>query len=410
MFRSLVTRTVLPLLLAAGVVAYFGLPYIDRLLTEWFRSDVELRAHLLMSSLEESLPPLVAKGDQQALRRYTAKVLADQRVLGLLICLPHGGTVYKTELVPESVSCESTGDLNDGQSVVRRAPMGSVLVSVFDQKPSGQTAYRVAILYDLSFVDSRQSTARDYMLAFGGISLLILALFLVLAAWLVVRRWAKILIGDITGRRFFDNAQSGPMSLPILRQVRKALSEMEETQRQEIDYRENWTPQALQLVVRDQLHAPQIIVVSNREPYAHEFNDKGGIDVQVPASGMVTALEPVMRACSGTWVAHGSGSADHEVVDRSDRVRVPPDDPTYTLRRVWLSEAEEQGFYYGLSNEGLWPLCHLAYVRPAFRGEDWVVYQSVNRKFADIVARESQSDDPVILIQDFHFAMLPGYL
>jgi trehalose 6-phosphate synthase/phosphatase len=410
MFRSLVTRTLLPLLLAAGVVAYFGLPYIDRLLTEWFRSDVELRARLLMSSMDESLPTLIAKGDQQGLRKYTSKIIADQRVLGILICLPHGGTVFKTELVPTAVNCETTADLTDGSSVVRRAPMGSVLVSVFDQKPSDQPPYRVAILYDLSFVDSRQSTARDYMLAFGGVSLVILALFLVLAAWLVVRRWAKILIGDIRGRRFFDNAKSGPLSLPILRQVRKVLSEMEETQRLEIDYRENWTPQALQLVVRDQLHSPQMIVVSNREPYTHEFGDNGAIEVRVPASGMVTALEPVMRACSGTWVAHGSGSADRETVDRSDRVRVPPDDPTYTLRRVWLSEAEEQGFYYGLSNEGLWPLCHLAYVRPAFRGEDWVVYQAVNRKFAEIVAQEAQSDNPVILIQDFHFAMLPGYL
>ena len=410
MFRSLVTRTVLPLLLAAGVVAYFGLPYIDRLLTEWFRSDVELRARVLMSSLEESLPALVARSDQQGLRKYTAKVLADQRVLGILICLPHGGTVFKTEFMPATVSCETTEAISDGQSIVRRAPLGSVLVSMFDQKPSGQTPYRVAILYDLSFVDSRQSTARDYMLAFGGISLVILALFLVLAAWLVVRRWAKILIGDITGRRFFDNAKSGPLSLPILRQVRKVLSEMEETQRLEIDYRENWTPQALQLVVRDQLHSPQMIVVSNREPYAHEFGDTGAIEVQVPASGMVTALEPVMRACSGTWVAHGSGSADRAVVDGSDRVRVPPEDPSYTLRRVWLSESEEQGFYYGLSNEGLWPLCHLAYVRPAFRAEDWTVYQSVNRKFAEIVAREAKSADPVILIQDFHFALLPGYL
>jgi trehalose 6-phosphate synthase/phosphatase len=410
MFRSLITRTLLPLLLAAGVVAYFGLPYIDRLLTEWFRSDVQLRARLLMSSMDESLPTLIAKGDQQGLRKYTAKIIADQRVLGILICLPHGGTVFRTELVPTAVNCESTADLTDGASVVRRAPMGSVLVSVFDQKPSDQPSYRVAILYDLSFVDSRQSTARDYMLAFGGVSLVILALFLVLAAWLVVRRWAKILIGDIRGRRFFDNAESGPLSLPILRQVRKVLSEMEETQRLEIDYRENWTPQALQLVVRDQLHSPQMIVVSNREPYSHDFADNGAIDVRVPASGMVTALEPVMRACSGTWVAHGSGSADRETVDRSDHVRVPPDDPSYTLRRVWLSEAEEQGFYYGLSNEGLWPLCHLAYVRPAFRAEDWVVYQSVNRKFAEIVAQEAQSDNPVILIQDFHFAMLPGYL
>ena len=114
MFRSLVTRTVLPLLLAAGVVAYFGLPYIDRLLTEWFRSDVELRARLLMSSMDESLPTLIAKGDQQGLRKYTAKIIADQRVLGILICLPHGGTVFKTELVPTAVNCESTADLSDG--------------------------------------------------------------------------------------------------------------------------------------------------------------------------------------------------------------------------------------------------------------------------------------------------------
>src|SRR5580693_5415412 len=115
MFRSLFTRTVLPLLLAAGVVAYFGLPYMDRLLTEWFRSDVELRARMLMSSFEDSLPALVANGDQ--------------RLLGILICLPHGGTVFRTDLVPSGVSCESTADLADGQSSVRRAPLGSVLVS-----------------------------------------------------------------------------------------------------------------------------------------------------------------------------------------------------------------------------------------------------------------------------------------
>jgi trehalose 6-phosphate synthase len=124
----------------------------------------------------------------------------------------------------------------------------------------------------------------------------------------------------------------------------------------------------------------------------------------------VTALEPVMRACSGTWVAHGSGSADREVVDRHDRLRVPPDDPSYTLRRVWLSPEEEEGFYYGLSNEGLWPLCHLAYVRPSFRDQDWAVYRDVNRKFAEVVAQEADSADPVVLIQDYHFALLPGQL
>ena len=129
--------------------------------------------------------------------------------------------------------------------------------------------------------------------------------------------------------------------------------------------------------------------------------------MQVPASGMVTALEPIMRACSGVWVAHGAGSADRETVDRYDRLRVPPDAPTYTLRRVWLSAEQEQGYYYGFSNEGLWPLCHLAYVRPAFRASDWRAYEEVNARFADVVAAEANTDSPVILIQDFHFALLP---
>jgi trehalose 6-phosphate synthase/phosphatase len=410
MYRTIIFRTVLPLLLAAGVVAYLGLPYIDRLLTNWFRSDVELRARLVVSSLEETLPSLVAKHDQAGLRKYAAKISADQRLVGLLICGADGWTEFKTEHVPPAVSCDSTAKLVDAQSDVMRAPWGSVLVSAFDEKPEGQPPYRVEIVNDLSFVDRRQDKARDFLITLACITLVIVALFLVLAAWLVIRRYAKMLLGDIRGRRFLDNAQSGPMSLPILRQVHKVLREMEESQRLEIDYRENWTPQALQQVVREQLHSPQMLVVSNREPYSHEYGEHDAIEVQVPASGMVTALEPVMRACSGTWVAHGSGSADREVVDRFDRVKVPPENPSYTLRRVWLSPTEEEGFYYGLSNEGLWPLCHLAYVRPAFRGEDWIAYQAVNRKFADVLLHEAQSDDPVILIQDYHFVLLPGLL
>ncbi|MFO1402880.1 MAG: trehalose-6-phosphate synthase [Steroidobacteraceae bacterium] len=150
--------------------------------------------------------------------------------------------------------------------------------------------------------------------------------------------------------------------------------------------------------------------MSNREPYIHNLGSDGRPVVQVPASGMVTAIEPIMRACSGTWIAHGSGSADRAAVDGHDRVPVPPGDPHYTLRRVWLSSEQEEGYYYGFSNEGLWPLCHLAYVRPAFRESDWQQYVAVNEKFADVAVREAESGDPVILIQDFHFALLPGML
>jgi len=177
-----------------------------------------------------------------------------------------------------------------------------------------------------------------------------------------------------------------------------------------MDFHENWTPQTLQKVVRDHLRASQIIVVSNREPYVHNHDGSGRPVVQVPASGVVTALEPVMRACAGVWVAHGSGTADRDVVDKSDRIRVPPVDPSYTLRRVWLSHVQEVGYYNGFCNEGLWPLCLMAHVNPVFRANDWHTYKEVNANFADAVAAESNTDSPVVLIQDFHIALLPGLI
>jgi trehalose 6-phosphate synthase len=114
-----------------------------------------------------------------------------------------------------------------------------------------------------------------------------------------------------------------------------------------------------------------------------------------------------MRACSGTWIAHGGGSGDRDTVDRNDRVPVPPSNPSYTLRRVWLTKEEEQGYYYGFANEGLWPLCHIAHVRPVFRSSDWEQYVAVNQRFADAVVSEARTDDPVVLVQDYHFALLP---
>src|SRR4030081_2619828 len=141
----------------------------------------------------------------------------------------------------------------------------------------------------------------------------------------------------------------------------------------------------------------------------HVFNGKDkSINVIVPASGVVTALEPVLVACDGTWIANGSGSADREVVDAQDHLRVPPDHPSYTLRRVWLNDEEDKGYYEGFSNEGLWPLCHIAHTRPIFRPEDWLQYQNINRRFADVVLQEMEgTESPILLAQDYHFALLP---
>ena len=406
MFRSVMLRFVLPVALASCVVAFFGLPYIERLLAEWFRSDVELRAQLVMHSMEDPLTDLIDRGNESRLHSYLTRITADERLLAVLICRPDGSTIYRSERAPPAIACDASSNPNHESTRIAQLPSGSVQISRFDFD-AAPTPFRVLMLHDLSFADRRQRTARDFVLVFVAISVLLLALLVVLVAWLQLRRWVKVLIGDIRGKRFLDDAESPRYSLPILSQVRKVLAEAEETQRLEIDFRENWTPQALRQVVRDHLRSSQVIIVSNREPYIHHFDAEHRPVVQVPASGMVTALEPIMRACSGVWIAHGAGEADRETVDRFDQIKVPPDDPSYTLRRVWLTEAQEQGYYYGFSNEGLWPLCHLAYVRPAFRAGDWRAYEEVNAKFAEVVALESINDSPVVLIQDFHFGLLP---
>jgi trehalose 6-phosphate synthase len=169
----------------------------------------------------------------------------------------------------------------------------------------------------------------------------------------------------------------------------------------------HWTAERLRVYVRSKLLARPLFVVSNREPYMH-VRRNGDMKILVPASGLVTALEPVLRACDGTWVAHGSGNADKESVDSADRVRVPPDHPAYTLRRVWLTREEEEGYYYGFSNEGLWPLCHIAHTRPLFRATDWASYERANRKFAAAVLDEMRgTESPIVLVQDYHFALVP---
>jgi trehalose 6-phosphate synthase len=145
-------------------------------------------------------------------------------------------------------------------------------------------------------------------------------------------------------------------------------------------------------------------VVSNREPVSHEREGRSIVELR-PASGLVTALEPIMLACGGVWVAHGSGTADRVV---GERIGLPVDDPAYTLRRVWLTEPEEAGYYYGFANEGLWPLCHIVHERPQFRADDWEQYRTVNARFAATLIEEMEkAESPIVLAQDYHFALLP---
>jgi trehalose 6-phosphate synthase len=167
-----------------------------------------------------------------------------------------------------------------------------------------------------------------------------------------------------------------------------------------------WSSDRLKAYAVERLGGRNLIMVSNREPYVH-IKEAGQRKVIVPASGLVTALDPVLRATGGLWIAHGSGAADREITNSEDKIQVPPDSPAYTLKRVWLTKDEEEGYYYGFANQALWPLCHLTHYRPVFDEGQWALYRQANQKFADAVIRECRQDRPFILIHDYHFTLLP---
>ena len=272
------------------------------------------------------------------------------------------------------------------------------------------TAYGYLMLvHDMSFVQRRSDDTKKYIFYLFAAIGAIVSLVTVVIAEISWRGWVAGLKAVIRGEAFGrgETTKVPPRELrPVARDLRALIRDLESERRARDESQINWSADTLRGILRNDLKGEEVLIVSNREPYIHmRRNDR--IEVQRPASGLVTALEPVMRACSGTWIAHGSGNADRETADSTDHVMVPPERPAYRIRRVWLSKEEEAGYYYGFSNSGLWPLCHIAHTRPIFRTADWNTYLTVNRRFADTVVREAKTADPIVLVQDYHFALLP---
>ena len=170
-----------------------------------------------------------------------------------------------------------------------------------------------------------------------------------------------------------------------------------------------WTREKLRRLVHREIGDYRLIIVSNRQPYVHDLVG-GELSYASPAGGLTTAIDPLMQECGGTWVAYGGGKGDWLAVDDQNRIQVPPDDPSYTLRLVWPTEQQQQGYYYGFSNEGLWPLCHNAFVEPTFKSSDWETYKAVNNEFANAVLDEVDGRPAAVFTQDYHLALLPRLL
>ena len=391
------------LFLGLGLLALAGHAVLDRTVSGWFERDLQLRSSLAVQSARRSL--VRHWNDRANLTAVLADITRDERILGAAACSPAGELVAATEGYPQEFpSSALERRLAQGSAAAASwattadLPMGRVHVSATAiDSDAGQLGI-VVLVHDLSFVARREATTRDLLLMAFFVLALGAAVVTLLAARLAWRGWTNEL------RKALSGGAVGAFQ-PLVRDVR-SLAERLARERHNDAGTGPWSAGRLRAALKHHLQGERVVILANREPWIHE-RTKDGVRVQHPASGLVTALEPVMKACSGTWVAHGSGSADRETADEHGRIRVPPGEESYVVRRVWLTEAEEDGYYYGFANEGLWPLCHLAHTRPLFRAEDWEHYVRVNRRFADAVCEEVDSDDPIVLVQDYHFALAP---
>lgn len=406
-----VLRFIFPLLLALTSVAIITTPLAENFVSKWFQRDVELRSTLIFQSVEYSLTDLWNQGKQfDSYQKLFNNIARDERVLAVGICSAEGKLVTKSAQWPTNFRCPASMLSPESKFVVQHLEKGAMLSGSFQLPVEGALKPHFVVLHDLSFALQREGETRFYLIGFIIFVSLIAAFVTLLTARITIRSWIgklRITFNDPKARLSRHNL---PREFtPLVREVRQMLREMKPGVYTPENIKVDWTPQALHKLLKQELPDSEVIVVSNREPYIHNITD-GTISMQRPASGVVTALEPITRACKGTWIAHGSGSGDRQTVDKNDRIAVPPGDPEYNLRRVWLTQEEEDGYYYGLANEGLWPLCHITFVRPHFREGDWQAYKSVNRKFAVAVAQEAKTKNPIVLVQDYHFALLPKYV
>jgi glycosyl transferase family 20 len=390
------------LVLVAGLAALtiVGYSLLTGMMRSWSEDDLALRSRLAVAAANDSFDGQWPDG-RSRIKDALTRITRDERIMGAAACSPRGELLASTDAYPTEFSCRSLlgrmrTEAPDAQSwsMTPELPSGRVHLTVTNVSSADQPVGSVVLVHDLRYLGEREATTRNFLLVSFFVLACGAALITVIAARFAWIDWTEGL------RQALSGDAKGAFQ-PLMRDVR-ALAERLAQERERVAG--VWSPARLRATLRQFLQGERIVILANREPYMH-VKANGGHKVIHPASGLVTALEPVMRACSGVWVAHGSGSADRETVDIKDRVPVPPGEGSYLLRRVWLSEAEENGYYYGLANEGLWPLCHAAHARPIFRAEDWNYYVSVNRKFANAVCQEVDRDDPIILVQDYHFGL-----
>jgi alpha,alpha-trehalose-phosphate synthase [UDP-forming] len=417
-------RLILSLVVGISLVTFVIARNEVRAEKRGLRADLVRRAEILAESLQEIVEPALERRSHDELRRIVERYGNRERLAGVVVYDRDGNVLAESSslasrFTPPAVPFDQL-KTPDGAGVSEFLKLGGAPVNAYylPLRDGSSMTGVLAIFHDADYIEAQSVRIwRDTIWHVIAQVLLIVFVTILIIRWTIVlpisrtAQWMKDLRG---GRvRPAPKLPNEDFLAPFSREVvnfAQSLSEARAAAEEEARLRETgeslWTPERLRASVHNKLQG-SLYVVSNREPYMHVRHGKN-IEALVPASGLVTALEPILRACDGTWVAHGSGDGDRATVDAHDRLRVPPDRPEYTLRRVWLTKEEEEGYYFGFANEGLWPLCHIAHTRPTFRTTDWQSYQDANRKFADAVLEEMEgAEHALLLVQDYHFALLP---
>ena len=421
-------RLILSLIAGVSVVSLALAFYQERTQTRGLRQELDNRARVIAENTRADAARLSDAHAWTQLQQTLDRVRLHENLLGASVYDADGRPLAVTGAVanlqiqtPPSVFQASRTGL--GQSELIQAGGRSIHVYSLPFDPGGATPGTLVLFDDAAYIEARQSDLWRRSLAgiliqtllIVGVTMAILNWSLHrpvnrLAEWLGELRKGQLSTDlELPDEKAFQPLQREAQRLATSLVSARAAAEQEARLRDSSD--SLWTPERLRVFVRHKLGGSRLFAVSNREPYEHTRDANAAVQWNVPASGLVTALESVLRACEGTWIAQGTGNADRETADADGRIQVPPDHPEYTLRRIFISPEEEKGFYLGVANEGLWPLCHIVHTRPVFNAADWVHYRNVNQRFADAVLEEIRDEEhPIILVQDYHFALLPAMI
>lgn len=397
-----------------GLAVFGSLKVMEKLEGQWMLSDLSRRSLLISESIHDYLADNIVQKKTKVISKLVNRISKDERLLGAVVCTPDGAPLAHSETVQSDVHCDQVVNFTTEKTgLLIQSGSLQLYQATFPIFGDGILLGYLVVLHDTSYMTQRHETTRTYVV----ILLAVLSFFFFLLTVAVyhwtrsesVNRLKTVFLSLLSGEsRAVDETIAKSEFSPFARDLSRVIRELRHAKEVMKDSETGlaWTPTRLRSEVQKVFGDTQLCVIANREPYVH--NRKGTqIEVLLPASGLVTAVEPIVRACSGLWIAHGSGSADRETSDPTGKLLVPPEKPEYALKRVWLTKAEEQGYYYGFSNEGLWPLCHIAHTRPSFGSDDYQAYRQVNEKFARAFLEEHRESNPVALIQDYHFALLP---